>query len=326
MLVPRLMPRLRLTLPIVAALVLALPGVASAYTTVHTGSGRPALAFANNRLYAAWAGSTSGTAGKQLIVGWSGDGGHTFTKDNSVVERVPEGEGPALDADNVFPYAFGVYLAWSAANNANTLSVAYTIATGLKCRTAFTGVRTTRSPAMARDSLGRRWLAWAGLDGRINLGRLDSTGCGSNGVPNGMTLLDRITLADTTAAGPALVQDDSGAGNGLILGWTGAGNVINLATFTPGSATLTNRSSVTQPGEVSTGGFSLTSHPSDLYIWFHAPDGTVHRGYSEGCKPTCFFTFGWDFPAVSGVGSATDGFHDTIGYFDARGKLNITLQ
>jgi hypothetical protein len=316
----------RLALPVVAAtLALGLfPGAAAAYTTAHTGSGRPALAFANNRLYAAWTGSTSGTAGKQLIVGWSVDGGHTFTKDNSVVERVPEGEGPALDADGVFGYAFGVYLAWSAANNANTLSVGYTIGNGLKCRTAFTGVRTTRSPAMARDGLGRRWLAWTGLDGRLNLGRLDSTGCGSNGVPNGMTLLDRVTLADVAAAGPALVQDDSGAGNGLILGWTGAGNTINLATFTPGSATLTHRSSVTQPGEVPTGGgFSLTSHPSDLYIWFRAPDGTVHRGYSQGCLPTCFYTFEWELPAASGVGAATDGFHDTIGYFDPKGKLNV---
>ena len=81
------------------------PGVAAAYTTVHTGSGRPALALASNRLYAAWTGSTSGTSGKQLIVGWSGDGGQHFTKDNSVVERIPEGEGPGPGRRRLFGYA-----------------------------------------------------------------------------------------------------------------------------------------------------------------------------------------------------------------------------
>ena len=79
---------------------------------------------------------------------------------------------------------------------------------------------------------------------------------------------------------------------------------------------------MTQAGP-SSGGFSLSSHPSDLYIWFHAPDGTVHRGYSQGCRPTCFYTFDWELRATSGVGTATDGFHDTIGYFDPKGKLNV---
>jgi hypothetical protein len=316
----------RFTLPFVAAaLVLGLfPGAAAAYTTVHTGSGRPALALAGNRLYAAWTGSTSGTTGKQLIIGWSGDGGQHFTKDNTVVERLAEGEGPALDADGSFGYAVGVYLAWSAANNGNTLTVGYTIGNGLKCRTAFTGVRTNRSPAMIHDStFGTRWIAWTGTDNRINFARLDSSGCNGAGTPGGMVLRDRVTLAETTAEGPTLGFDDSGADNGLILGWT-VGGVINLATATTGSATLTNRSTVTQPVVAnSSGGFSLTSHPSDLYIWFHSPDGTVHRGYSQGCRPTCFYTFDYELRAASGIGTTTDGFHDTIGYFDSRGKLNV---
>ncbi|MET7418681.1 hypothetical protein [Dactylosporangium sp. NPDC005555] len=313
----------RLVLPAAVMLAISLiPGVAAAYTTVHTGSGRPALALASNRLYAAWTGSTSGTSGKQLIVAWSGDGGRTFTKDNTVVERIPEGEGPALDADGSFGYAVGVYLAWPAANNGNTLTVGYTIGSGLKCRTAITGVRTDRSPAMTHDStFGTRWIAWTGTDNRINVARLDSTGC--TGAPGGMVLRDRVTLAETTTGGPALVFDDSGAGNGLILGWTGAGGVINLATVTPGSSVLTNRSTVTQPGQLSTGALALTSHPSDLYIWFRATDGTVHRGYSQGCRPTCFYMFAWELPAASPVGAGTDGFHDTIGYFDPNGKLNV---
>lgn len=308
----------RFTLSFAAATLLLglLPGVAAAYTTVHTGSGRPALALAGGRLAAAWTGSTSGTSGKQLIVGWSTDGGRTFTKDNSIVERVPQGEGPALDAS-----ADGVYLAWAAANNGNTLTVAYTAGAGLQCRTAFTGVRTNRSPAFAHDGTGTRWIAWTGTDNRLNLARVEGSGCA--GAPGGLALRDRVVYADTTAEGPALVFDDSGAGNGLILGWTGPAGIINLATATTGSATLTNRSSVTQPGEVSTGGFSLTSHPSDLYIWFRAPDGTVHRGFSQGCRPTCFYTFPWELPAASGVGAGTDGFHDTIGWFDPRGKLNV---
>lgn len=315
----------RLILPAAAVLAISLlpglfPSAAAAYTTVHTGSGRPALGLASNRLYAAWTGSTSGTTGKQLVVAWSGDGGQHFTKDNTVVERIPEGEGPALDPDGSFGYAVGVFLAWPAANNGDTLTVAYTIGNGLKCRTALTGVRTDRSPAMTHDStFGTRWIAWTGTDSRINVARLDSSGC--TGAPGGMVLRDRVTLAETTTTGVTLGFDDSGAGNGLILGWTGAGGVVNLATVTTGSATLTNRSTVTQTAAA--GGFSLTSHPSDLYIWLRAPDGTVHRGFSEGCRPTCFFLFPLDFAAAGGVGATTDGFHDTVGYFDARGKLNV---
>ncbi|MEV0565347.1 hypothetical protein [Dactylosporangium sp. NPDC050588] len=308
----------RLALPAAALLAICLiqcssPGTAAAYTTVHTGSGRPALALAGGRLYASWAGSTSGTSGKQLIIGTSVDGGRTFTKDNSVVERTPEGEGPALSADGP-----GVRLAWSAANNGNTLTVAYTGGTGLQCRTALTGVRTDRSPALAADGAGTRWIAWTGTDSRINVARL------SGGCPGGFFLQDRVTLAETTPYGPALVFDDSGAENGLLLGWTGADGSINLGTVTTGSAVLTNRSTVIQPGQqLATGGLGLTSHPADLYVWFRATDGSVRRGYSQGCRPTCFYVYASELRSASAVGVGTDGFHDTIGYFDARGKLNV---
>src|SRR6185436_2776624 len=93
---------------------------AAALTTGNTGSGRPALATVGNRLYVGWAGSSGTAAAKDLVVGYSTSAGLRIVKvaDN---EWVPQGQGPALSGDGS-----GVFLAWPAGDNGNTLTAAYT--------------------------------------------------------------------------------------------------------------------------------------------------------------------------------------------------------
>lgn len=306
-----------LGLATVAALVAAaLTGTpASALTTGNTGSGRPALAVVGARLYVGWAGSSGTAAAKELVVGYSTSAGLRILKvPNS--ERVPQGEGPALSSDGT-----GVYVAWPAGNNSNTLTVAYTTGPSLTCRTAFAGVTTAHAPALAVDPSGRRLLAWVDPTGHINVGRLNSSACATTQT---MTLTNRVVLPETTVAGPALVYDDSGSSNlGFVLAWAAgdAAHSVKIASFT-GSTSLTNRSQVTSSAGT-TNAPGLSSAVADLYVTFRGDDGSVYFGYSEGCIPTCFYASDLGEPAAAGVGQPADGNYRYYSYFDLTGHLVI---
>jgi hypothetical protein len=312
------------------AVLAATPASAAEVVTGHTGSGRPALAIAFNRTYIAWAGST-GTAGKQLIVGWSTDQGRTITKDNTIVERIPAGVGPALDADGAIGYSLGVYVAWPAANNGNTLTAGYTLGNGLKCRTAFPGVTTTQSPAMAHDAFGHQYLAWVAPSGHVTIGRLDTTGCAGSGTPGGMVLTDRVTLADTSISGVSLSHDIAHTDMGIAVGWTTADHVGHLARYDAATAGLTNRTGWGAGSELTTGGFSVTFRPGTpyggVYVWFAGTDGNLHRAFSEGYNPIGLYSFAWGAPVSGGVGATYTGTGgDVVAWFNPSGRLEVYTQ
>ncbi|WP_155368272.1 hypothetical protein [Catellatospora vulcania] len=309
---------LRLSAATIAATLLAASGgaPASALTLGNTGSGRPALALVGTRMYIAWAGSSGTAAARQLVVGYSTSAGLRITKVPGN-ERVPQGEGAALDADGA-----GVHLAWPAGDNGNTLTAAYTTGAALTCRTAFTGVVSAHAPALATDPAGVRYLAWTDLAGRLNVGRLNSSACASGGT---MTLTNRVVLPDTSAAGPALVYDDSGSSNlGLVLAWASGDGAhsIQVGSFT-GSATLSHRSQVTA-AVGSTAAPGLSSATADLYVTFRGDNGSVFYGYSEGCIPTCFYASDLGEQAAAGVGQPADGDYHYYTYFDPTGHLVIS--
>ncbi|GIF98160.1 hypothetical protein [Catellatospora citrea] len=309
---------LRLCATTIAATLLAASagGPASALTLGNTGSGRPALALAGARMYIAWAGSSGTAAAKQLVVGYSTSAGLRITKVPGT-ERVPQGEGAALDTDGT-----GVYVAWPAGDNGNTLTAAYTTGSALTCRTAFTGIVTAHAPALASDPAGVRHLAWTGPDGHLNVARLNTAACAAGGA---LTLTNRVVLADTSVAGPALVYDDSGSSNlGLVLAWAAGDGAhsVQIGSFT-GSAVLGHRSQVTA-AVGSTAAPGLSSATADLYVTFRGDNGSVFYGYSEGCIPTCFHASDLGEQAGAGVGQPADGDYHYYTYFDPTGHLVVS--
>jgi hypothetical protein len=303
----------------VVTAVCLVPTAASAVTTGHTGSGRPALAFAGNgnRLYVAWAGSSGTAAAKELVVGYSTSKGQRITKVPNT-DRVPSGAGAALSSDGA-----GVYLAWPSGSAGNTLVAAYTTGSGLTCRTAFTGVVTTHAPALAADTAGTRWLAWTDPAAHLNLARLDSSACATGGA---MRLAGRVTLPDTSVAGPALVYDDSGSSNlGFVLAYASgdAARTVKIGSF-DGSATLTHRAQVAAPvGSADAPG--LSSGNSDLYLSFLGTDGNVYLAYSEGCLTPCFdqHVSLTGEQATAGIGLPSSDFGLFRSFFDPTGHLVI---
>jgi hypothetical protein len=293
------------------------PTAAAAVTTGHTGSGRPALAFAGGRLYVAWAGSSGTAAAKELVIAYSTSGGVRDIK-VPTTERTPQGEGPALSGDGT-----GVYLAWPAGNNGNTLTAAYTTGASLTCRTAFTGIVTAHAPALAGDPSGTRYLAWVDPAAHVNVAKLNSSACATT---QKMTLTDRVTLPDTSIAGPALVFDDSGSSNlGYVLAFdTGdAAHSIAVGSFT-GTTTLTHRSSVSSPVGT-TAGPGLSSGNSDLYLSYRGTDGNVYLSFSEGCLTPCFdqHVSATGEQATAGIGLPSNDAGLYRSYFDLTGHLVI---
>lgn len=314
---PRFLRQLGALAATVAAGVFLVPGAASAVTTGHTGSGRPALAFAGSRLYVAWAGSSGTAAARELVLGYSTSQGLRITKVPNA-ERVPGGEGAALSSDGA-----GVYLAWPSGTAGNTLTAAYTTGSGLTCRTAFTGVVTTHSPALAADPGGARWLAWTDPAAHLNLARLDSTACATGGA---MRLVGRVTLPDTSVAGPALVYDDSGSSNlGLVLAYASGDTAhsVRIGSF-DGSATLTHRAQVAAPVG-STDAPGLSSGNSDLYLSYRGTDGNVYLAYSEGCLTPCFdqHVSPTGEGAAAGIGLPSADYGLDRSFFDPTGHLVI---
>ncbi|MFC1432096.1 hypothetical protein ACEZDB_15725 [Streptacidiphilus sp. N1-3] len=304
---------------VAGAMVLALtPGTASAVTTWHTGSGRPALAVVGNRLYVAWAGSSGTAAAKELVFGYSTNQGADIVKLDST-EHVPQDEGAAIDGDGT-----GAYVAWPAGDNGDTLTAFYYSGTAKTCRTAFTGVTSPHAPALVNDRAGNRYLAWTDPSGHVNVGRLDSSGCATT---HTLALTDRHTFADTSPAGPALMFDESGSSNlGVVIAWTGTdpAHTLDVATYNS-NGTLTARSHVTSPVGA-TDGPGLSSADSDVYIGFRGTDGGFHLAYSEGCNPTCFNDASSGNPQASGGIGMVGGYRvaNLWSYFDATGHLVIS--
>jgi len=314
---PRVFRALGATVLAVALGALLIPSPAAALTTGHTGSGRPALAFAGGRLYLAWAGSSGTAAAKELVVAYStSDGLRDIKVPNT--ERTPQGEGPALSGDGT-----GVYLAWASGTSGNTLTAAYTTGAALTCRTSFAGIVAAHAPALAADATGTRYLAWIDPAGHVNVARLDSSRCASTQT---MALANRVTLPDTSIAGPALVFDDSGSSNlGFVLAFdTGdAAHSIAVGSFT-GTATLTHRTSVSAPVG-STDGPGLSSGNSDLYLSYRGTDGNVYLSYSEGCLTPCFdqHVSPTGEQAAAGLGLPSNDAGLFRSYFDLTGHLVI---
>lgn len=296
----------------------AMPGAVSALVTGHTGTGRPALAhFGTSPLYIAWAGSTGTATAKELDMGYSVDNGKTITK-VAWTERTPQGQGPAL---SMGANGAGVYVAWIAGNNGNTLTAEFYSGSTLSCRTAFTGVVSAYSPAMVTDPAGIRYLAWTDPTGHLNVAQLNSDACATTHL---MTLTNRVTLPDLSTNGPTLVYDSSGSSNlGIVIAWDGteALNPIHVASYV-GTTTLTHRSTV--PSTVGTSGApGLGVADSDLYLGFIGTDGNVYFAYSEGCIPTCFNASADGEHGTAGFGVDPDMNVVWSAFFDANGHLNI---
>jgi hypothetical protein len=290
------------------------PLQASALTTGHTGSGGPALAESGGRLYVGWTGSTGTAGAKGLNLGYSTNAGKTITKIANG-ETAPQGVGPALDGDGT-----GVYLAWPSGNASDTLTAAYFNGTAFTCRTSFTGVTTTYSPALADDGSGNLYIAWTDPVGHIEIARLDSSACATTGT---MALTGRTTLTETTTAGPALVYDTTDANLGLVVAWTssGSGSPVEIGSYT-GATTLTNLSQVSAPvGSSADPGLAVTT--SDLYLMYPGTDGYAYLGYSEGCIPSCFSPTSTGNQASSSIGIAVDGATTYYAFFDPTGHLDV---
>lgn len=113
-------------------------------------------------------------------------------------EKDPQNEGPALSADGK-----GVYVAWAAGDNSNTLTAAYYNGSAVTCRTAFPGVTTAHTPTMAVTPTGVRYLAWVDPTNHIDIARLDSSACATT---NTTATLTNRTLVDApgSATGPTV--------------------------------------------------------------------------------------------------------------------------
>ena len=291
--------------------------------TTHTGSGRPQLALSGGRIYVAWAGSSGTATAKELVLGSAGT--LTDLTDNITKiptgERLPQGTGPALDGERLGELqtsGIGAYLAWPDGTTGSTLTVAYYDGTALTCRTAFTGISTPYSPALAHDFSGHRYLAWTDPAGHLNVALLDSSGC-ATGHP--MTLVNRTTLHDIAFAGPALGWDENTCCSflGFMLGWVDRGGALRIASY-DGTPVLKNRAVVGSPVKV-TGAPDLTSMDSDNYVSWRGVDGNVYHAHSEGCTIACFSAPDQVIQdhGTGGVGvegALAQAFFDTTGHLD----------
>lgn len=294
---------------------------ASAQQLGNTGSGRPALAPVGSRLYVAWTGSSGTAAAKELNLGWSTSEGLRIQK-VLVGEKSPQNEGPALLANGATQQtSTGVFLAWPAGNAGNTLTAAFFDGTAVTCRTAFTGVTTSHSPALAQDLSGTRYVSWVDPSAHINVARLDSSACSTT---HTMKLTSPVVLPETTVAGPSLAYDLSSAGLGLMIAWSGsdAAHLVLVASYN-GTTTLVNRGTVDLPVGSLTGPAIATQY-SDNYLTFQGTDGLAYLAYSEGRQPAGFQ--GSSSVNSHGLSSAI-GFDNPVNrraYFDATGHLNIS--
>jgi len=299
-----------------AGVALGQPGYAAVVTTDHTGSGAPALARVGGGLYVAWTGSTGTAFAKELVVGYSTTNGQTITK-LSTAERTRQGEGPALVADPHNPA--GVVLAWADARTFGTLTATVYDGTAFGCRTAFAGLTTRHSPALAADSSGNLYVAWTDVIGHLNVARLATEACATR---HTMWLAGRTVLPQTAAYGPGLVFDTTGPNLGMLIAWVApdAAHTLTVASWV-GSTALTRVSTVDTAGAYPTSGPALADGPSDLYLAFRASDNHEHLGYSEGCFPTCFFPADIGTAVSSGIGA--DALGATYGWFDPAGNLVV---
>jgi hypothetical protein len=299
-----------------AATAVGQPGYAAVITTDHTGSGAPALAATGGRLYVAWTGSRGTPASKDLVVGYSTTNGQTINK-ISTAERTRQGEGPALVADPDNPA--GVVLAWADGRTAGTLTATVYDGTAFGCRTAFTGLTSRHSPALAADPSGRLYLAWTDATDHLNVARLGTESCATT---HTMGLSARTVLAQTAAYGPGLVFDTTGPNLGLLIAWVArdAAHTLTVASWV-GSTALVRVTTVDTAGAYPTSGPVLSSGPSDLYLAFRAGDNHEHLGYSEGCLPTCFVPADIGTAVSSGIGADAHG--AIYGWFNPAGNLVV---
>jgi hypothetical protein len=290
------------------------PATTHASTAAPTGSGRPGLATVGDILYAGWTSpAATGDAGA-LNLGWTTDGGSTFTMvANS--ESTALGEGPALDGDGR-----GVLVAWT--DGAHLLNLAYSTGTALTCKTTFSGVTSPYSPALADSGSGVRSLAWADDTGHLNFAQVDTTACGATGA---ITLTGRNTVPNTTIAGPALVYDTTSAGLGLVVAWVGTDSAhdINIASYVNTTTLAHTVQLAPNPPAASTSAPGMAASAADLYLRFRGTDGKLYTAYSEGCLPTCFSARTDGTLIGSGVGM-TGGQRTWIAYFDSSHKLVVT--
>ncbi len=290
--------------------------------TGHTGSGKPTMAAGDGRLYVAYAGSSGTAAAKELVFAYSTSPATQAPVLTKIAngERLPEGSGPALDDNRQTRYGSfgpGVFLAWPDGKSGNTLTAAYYNGTTLGCRTAFPGITTPFSPALAHDLSGHRYLAWTDPAGLLNVAQLSSSGCAST---NTMTLVNRTTLHDVSLTGPALGWDENECCSflGIMLGWVDRGHDLRIATYDD-TPVLKNRAGVNSPVDA-VGAPELISQDSDNYLAWRGANGHVFSAHSQGCSPSCFQNPDSDLPATGTGGVAAQGVW-LRAWFDGTGHL-----
>ena len=286
-------------------------------TTSQTGSGAPALAYVGDRLYVAWTGSHGTQAAKELVVGYTTSHGQTIAK-ISAAERTRQGEGPAMVADPDNPT--GVMLAWADGRTGGTLTATIYDGTAFGCRTAFFGLTTRHSPALAADPSGQLYLAWTDATDHLNVARLGTEGCPTT---HTMRLSGRTVLPQTAAYGPGLVFDTTGPELGLLIAWVApdAAHTLTVASWV-GSTVLSRVTTVDTAGAYPTSGAALSAWGSDLYVAFRARNNHWYLGYSEGCLPTCFAPADTGTAVSSPVGVEKGSL--TFAWFNPAGNLVLS--
>jgi hypothetical protein len=260
-------------------------------TLGETSSHAPALTSHNGRLFLAWKGSGNDKLNVAQVILFASTAGAFGIE--GLKAKVTLGEmskaGPAL-----ISHSGRLFLAWKGSGNdklnvAKVILFASTAGTfgieGLEAKVTL-GEMSQAGPALASHD-GRLFLAWKGIDDKINLMFSDDAGA---------TFRSKKTLGETSSHAPALTSQNGR----LFLTWKGLGNTdLNLLVSDDNAATFHGKPRVSavpkapshgggyRATEASSAALALASNGEAL-IWawkgssndnlnvarFHAPDRT----------------------------------------------------
>jgi hypothetical protein len=233
-------------------------------TLPDSSSHAPALAALDSRLLLGWKGSGNeqlnlAEAFITSKLGFDGVEGTFWTR--TLADTTAVGPGLAAGLDRIF-------VAWKGAGNDNlNLLIADSRENKIETRMTFDDT-SHHAPAIAFHG-GAPFIAWTGRgNGNLNIAKAVLVGA-----PGSLTisrLTGKVTLGDTSEAGPALASH----GGRLAIAWKGAGNDnLNLA-FSADGAQFDNKITF---GETSHHGPAIASHKGELLLaWIGRGAGNLN--------------------------------------------------